>query len=146
MAAVCRHPFSNYQVEVSLNVALGPDCRMAGSLVGNIDPVGDEANGIAEIVVRIFDEERAPLAPEFTRDVTRIGNLAVSILESAMDALEERYVDVSFVLRKRTEDMRAWFRSSLRRLSTCATEDAPNVKHRTDMVCISISLEREQMA
>ena len=112
----------------------------------NIDPVGDEANGIAQIVVRMFDEERALLTPELKRDVTRIGNLAVSILESAMDALEERYVDVSLVLPKRKEDMKAWFHSSLRRLSTCAMEDAPNVKHRTDMICIYIRLERKQMA
>lgn len=111
-------------------------------IVGILEHVGDEAKGIAQIVVRIYDEERAPPTSELMRDVTHIGNLAVSMLESAMDALEERNVDASVALLRRTEDMKAEFRSALRRLSTYVMEDARNVKHSIDMICVYRSLER----
>ena len=110
--------------------------------VGMLEHIGDEAKGIAEIVVRVFEEDRVPPTSDLMRDVTHMGNLAVGMLESALTALDERDVDAAVAVLKRTEDMKAEFRSALRRLSTFVMEDARNLKHSIDMICVYRSLER----
>jgi len=106
-----------------------------------LERAGDEAKNIASTVVRLFDEERLAPTTEPIRDVTHLADLAASMLERALKALEGRDLDLAVEVVRCDVTMNSEFRSALRRLSTFILEDTRNLRHSIDMVGVFTSLE-----
>lgn len=129
----------------AVRTPVAKDLRLVLSLHDVIDVLertGDEAKGISAIVVRLFEQDRAPPTSEQMRDVTHMGQLAPVMLERALAALAGRDLESAVGVVRQDEEMNGEFRSALRRLATFLIEDVRNITHSIDLVIAFKSLER----
>lgn len=121
------------------------DMRLVLSMYNTVDileRVGDEAKGIASVVVRLFEADRMPPTSEQMRDVTHLAALSVDMLERSLKALHDLDMEQAVEVVRCEETIDTEFRSALRRLSTFIIEDIRNLKHAIDMVVVFKGLER----
>jgi len=121
------------------------DMRLVLSLhdvVDVLERAGDEAKEIAEMVVRLFEQDRVPPSSEQMRDVTHMGQLAAEMLKDALAALSARDLNAAIAVVQKDDEMNGEFRSALRRLATFLIEDVRNIKHSIDLVIAFKGLER----
>lgn len=124
---------------------VGNDLRMVIAVsksVSDLERIGDEAVRIAGLVIQLFGHEGGDPNSQLVRDVDRIGGLAVSGLQCALevfDVWDER--KARSVIEKQRE-MEQEFQSELRRLLTYVMEDARLIGFAINVVLAIKSLER----
>lgn len=124
---------------------VGNDLRMVIAVsksVSDLERIGDEAVRIAGLVIQLFGHESGDPNGQLVRDVDRIGGLALSSLQCAVevfDVWDERKA-LSVIEKHRELDLE--FQSELRRLLTYVMEDARLIGFAINVVLAIKSLER----
>lgn len=130
---------------IAIRSPVAKDMRLVLSLysvVDIIERVGDEAKGIAAVVVRLFEADHNPPTSDQMRDVTHLAALCVDMLERAMVALNSLNIEQAIEVVRCEATIDSEFRAALRRLTTFILEDTRNIKHGIDMVVVFKGLER----
>ena len=148
-----EHEVDLYELEIDNEIIaviakrspVARDLRVIMSLcksVTDLERIGDEAAKIAHLTKEIFDNDRADPSIHLLRDVTRMGGLALHILNDAVEALDALDLEKAKTAIKKHIELDIEFQSSLRRLTTFILEDARNVGYSISIVLITKALER----
>ncbi len=106
--------------------------------VANLERAGDEANKIAKGVLAAGTQP----GPATTRDARHLGDLAVSLLRLALEALDTIDTDRCKEVIARDKDLDAEYAAGLRRLLTRAMEDPRHFDVTLGAAFVLKSLER----
>lgn len=112
-------------------------------IVSDLERVGDEARKIAQLTIKIYDDEtkNAP-SQQILRDIYHIAGFVDEMLEIAMGAFDDLDLDSAQQVIRLDQELDEECRSCLRRLSTFLMEDARSVGHFVDVVLGMRALER----
>jgi phosphate transport system protein len=106
--------------------------------VADLERAGDEANKIAKSVLAAA----AQPGPATSRDARHLGELAVSLMRLALEALDTIDVEKSREVLARDKDLDAEYAAGLRRLLTRAMEDPRRFDTALEAAFVLKSLER----
>lgn len=110
--------------------------------VADLERMADEAARIAYIAKGLYEPERNQPSNHLMRDVTHMGQLALEMLEEALQSFDTLNVSQASALACRDNELDIEFQSSLRRLATFLLEDARNVGHAIHIVLLTKAIER----
>ncbi len=129
---------------LALRQPMAGDLRMILSMaktVTDLERIGDEAEKIARMAVRMYDGTSAPNA-RLLRDVGGMAKLASMMLHGALDALARMDVERALEIAKGDDELDSEYQSALRRLVTFMMEDPRTIGHALDVLFIVKALER----
>jgi phosphate transport system protein len=107
-------------------------------VVAELERAGDEAKKIARTVIAQGDRP----GPATARDVRHLGQLAVSLLRSSLEAFDRLDAALAREVIARDKDLDAEYEAGLRRLMTRAMEDPRQVSVALEAAFALKSLER----
>jgi phosphate transport system protein len=110
--------------------------------IADLERIGDEATRIAYIAKGLYESEHSQPSDQLTHDVTRMGHLALEMLQEAMQSFDTLDDARARALICRENELAIEFESGLRRLATFLLEDARNVGHAVHVVLLAKSVER----
>ena len=110
--------------------------------ITDLERIGDEAARIAHLAKSMFESERSQPGAHLLRDVITMGQLALDILQKALDSFDALDAASARALVCRENVLDIEFQSSLRRLATFLLEDARNVGHAIHIVLMTKAIER----
>jgi phosphate transport system protein len=110
--------------------------------ITDLERVGDEAVKIANIVLHVYDNESADPNSQLLRDVTRMGAMAITMLQEALDLFDRQDEEKAEKIARGHSELDEEFKSGLRRLITYIMEDARNIGFAVSAVLIIKALER----
>ena len=108
------------------------------NVVAELERAGDEAKKIARTVTA----QGGRPGPGTSRDVRHIGNLAVSLLRSALEAFDRLDIPLAIEVVARDKELDEEYAAGLRRLMTRAMEDPRQVSVALEAAFALKSLER----
>lgn len=124
---------------------MGQDLRRVMSLhktVADLERMGDEAEKVARMAVRIYSGSGGRPGKKLLRDVKSMSKLALGMLEEALGALENSDVERAVGVVHGDSDLDNEFQSTLRALVTYIMEDSRNFGYAIDVVFAVKALER----
>ncbi|HRY15530.1 MAG TPA: phosphate signaling complex protein PhoU [Candidatus Competibacteraceae bacterium] len=130
---------------VALRQPLGSDLRLIMSLskaVTDLERIGDEAEKIARMTVKIYDVANSPPSAKLLRDVTPMAKQAIDMLHGCLDALARLDVEEAVEVAKGDDELDQEYQSALRRLITYMMEDPRTIGNAIDVLFIIKALER----
>lgn len=130
---------------IALRQPLGGDLRLIMSLskiVTDLERVGDEAEKIARMTVKIYDVPTSPPSAKLLRDVAPMAKQAMDMLHGCLDALARLDVEKAVEIAKGDDELDQEFQSALRRLITYMMEDPRTIGHAINVLFIIKALER----
>jgi phosphate transport system protein len=110
--------------------------------ITDLERVGDEAARIGHIAKAIYESERSAPSGHLMRDVIKMAQLAVEMLQESLASFDSLNPSHARALVCRENELDFEFQSSLRRLATFLLEDARNVGHAIHVVLLIKSIER----
>ena len=110
--------------------------------ITDLERIGDEAARIAHLAKAIYESERSQPSGHLMRDVTTMGQLALEMLQEALESFDTLNTTRARALVCRENELDMEFQSSLRRLATFLLEDARNVGHAIHIVLLIKAIER----
>ena len=110
--------------------------------ITDLERIGDEAARIAYLAKGLYESEHSQPSNHLMRDVKTMGELALEMLQEALQSFDALNVDQARALVCRDNELDTEFQSSLRRLATFLLEDARNVGHAIHVVLLTKSIER----
>ncbi len=130
---------------IALRQPVGSDLRMILSLgrtVIDLERIGDEAERIARMAVRIYDSNTPLPNSELLRDVMSMTRLASTFLQEALDSLARQDLPKALEIARGDGDLDQEFQAALRRLITYMMEDPRTIGQAINITFILKSLER----
>lgn len=130
---------------IALRQPLGGDLRLIMSLskiVTDLERIGDEAEKIARMTVKIYDAPNSPPSAKLLRDVAPMAKQAMDMLHGCLDALARLDVEKAVEIAKGDDELDQEFQSALRRLITYMMEDPRTIGHAINVLFIIKALER----
>jgi phosphate transport system protein len=130
---------------IALRQPVGTDLRMIMSLaksVTDLERIGDEAEKIARMALRLYGGENSVPNSNLLRDVGSMAKIAKAMLHECLDALARLDVEKAVDIAHGDAELDYEFQSALRRLVTYMMEDPRNIGHAIDIVFIIKALER----
>lgn len=124
---------------------MAQDLRRVMSLhksVTDLERIGDEAEKIARMAVRIYEGSNGRPNKKLLRDIKSMSRLAAGMLTDALDALYASDVDKAVSVVQGDVDLDNEFQSTLRALVTYIMEDSRNFGHAINIVFVVKALER----
>lgn len=124
---------------------VGNDLRMVIAVsksVSDLERIGDEAVRIAGLMIQLFGHESGDPNGQLVRDVDRIGGLALSSLQCAVEVFDVWDERKAFSVIEKHRELDLEFQSELRRLLTYVMEDARLIGFAINVVLTIKSLER----
>lgn len=124
---------------------MGQDLRRVMSLnksVADLERIGDEAEKIARMALRIYEGSGGRPNKKLLRDVKSMSKLACGMLEDSLGALYDNDVDKAVAVVQGDTDLDNEFQSTLRALVTYIMEDSRNFGHAINIVFVIKALER----
>jgi phosphate transport system protein len=148
-----EHEVDNLELEIDDDVITmiakrGPvarDLRIIMSIsktITDLERIGDEAARIGHIAKAIYESERSAPSGHLMRDVIKMAQLGVEMLQEALEAFDSLNATHARALVCRENELDLEFQSSLRRLATFLLEDARNVGHAIHIVLLIKCIER----
>lgn len=148
-----EHEVDNLELEIDDDVITmiakrGPvarDLRVIMSMsktITDLERIGDEAARIGHIAKAIYESERSAPSGHLMRDVIKMAQLGVEMLQEALEAFDSLNATHARALVCRENELDLEFQSSLRRLATFLLEDARNVGHAIHIVLLIKCIER----
>jgi phosphate transport system protein len=110
--------------------------------VTDLERIGDEAARIANQALQLYGSDTSDPSTHLLRDIKTMGNLAVGMLQEALDIFDTFDIQRARILARGNVELDEEFQSSLRRLATFVLEDARNVGHTINVTLIIKALER----
>ena len=130
---------------IALRQPLGSDLRLIMSLskiVTDLERIGDEAEKIARMTVKIYEGIGSPPSAKLLRDVVPMAKLAQDMLHGCLDALARLDVEKAVEVAQGDDELDQEFQSALRRLITYMMEDPRTIGHAINVIFIVKALER----
>jgi phosphate transport system protein len=130
---------------ISKHCPVSADLRMVIAVsksVSDLERIGDEAVRIAALVIDLFGSERRELNPQMTREVNRMGEMALTSLRHAVEVFDVWDEDKAIQVIDAHRVMEEEFQSDLRHLMTFVLEDTRTIGNAISVVLVIKSLER----
>ncbi|MCP5459294.1 MAG: phosphate signaling complex protein PhoU [Gammaproteobacteria bacterium] len=130
---------------IALRQPVGSDLRMVISMTktaNDLERIGDEAEKVARMIVRIYDSTSSPPSNKLFRNVVSMATLAVEMLNGSLDALARLDVDKAMHIVNRDAELDSEFQSTLRHLVTYMMEDVRTIGHAINVIFMVKALER----
>ena len=130
---------------VALRQPLASDLRLIMSMyktVTDLERIGDEAERIARMVVHIYDSSVSPPNTRLYRDVETMAEMAVDMLQGALDALARVDVNQAVEIVQNDHELDNQFQDGMRRIMTYMMEDPRIIGQAIDVLFMLRSLER----
>ncbi len=130
---------------IALRQPVGSDLRTIMAMaktVTDLERIGDEAEKIARMTIRMYDHDGSAPNSKLLRDVGVMGRLASGMLRGVLDALARLDVEKALEITQGDVELDREFQSALRRLITYMMEDHRHIGHSIDVVFIIKALER----
>ena len=130
---------------IALRQPLGSDLRMIMSFskaINDLERIGDEAEKIARMTVRIYDGVSNPPSAKLLRDVKPMARLAIDMLHNCLDALARLDIEKAVAVAQGDDELDQEFQSALRRLITYMMEDSRTIGQAINVIFIIKALER----
>jgi phosphate transport system protein len=108
------------------------------SIIGEIERIGDHAEGIAKIVVMIGDEP--PLKPLI--DIPRMAEKTIDMLRRSLDAFANRDADDARKIAYEDDEVDNLYDQVFRELLTFMIEDPKTITRATRLIWVAHNLER----
>ena len=128
---------------------MGSDLRVVITVsksVSDLERIGDEAVRIASLVTQMFgghyNGEASNHLAQLVRDVDRIGGMALSSIQYAVELFDVWDEDKALKVITSHREMDGEFQSELRRVMTYIMEDSRNIGYAVSMVLLAKSLDR----
>lgn len=124
---------------------MGSDLRLIFSLskaVTDLERIGDEADKIAQMVLRIYGGDASAPNHGLLRDVPTMGELALRLLQGSLEAVARMDLAKAIEVARRDADLDEAFEAAIRHLSTYVMQDPRNMGHAINAVFILKALER----
>lgn len=121
------------------------DLRMVFAIsktVNDLERIGDEAEKIARIAVRLYDNPMTAINPKLLYDIKPMAQLASQILRNSLDAFDRMVLNRAIETAQTDAELDSEFHAAMRRLATFLMEDARNLSAVLDVVIIIKALER----
>ena len=96
--------------------------------VYDLERIGGEAVRLADIAESLYDYQPTVRECAILEDVGRIAEMAVELLQRALDALENEDVGLAVNVALDTKEIEQQFKGALRRLATFIMEDPRNIR------------------
>ena len=107
-------------------------------IVGELERIGDYAEGVAKISLAMGDE--APLKPLI--DIPRMAQKASLMTRQSLDALVQRDVDLAITVAESDDEVDALYDQIFRELVTFMIEDPRTIQRATYLLWVAHDLER----
>jgi phosphate transport system protein len=130
---------------IALRQPLASDLRLIMSLskiVTDLERIGDEAEKIARMAIKIYEGVGSPPSAKLLRDVAPMAKLAQNMLHGCLDALARLDVEKAVDVAQGDDELDQEFQSALRRLITYMMEDPRTIGHAINVIFIVKALER----
>ena len=130
---------------IALRQPLGSDLRLIMSLskiITDLERIGDEAEKIARMTIKIYEGVSSPPSAKLLRDVAPMAKLAQNMLHDCLDALARLDVEKAVEVAQGDDELDQEFQSALRRLITYMMEDPRTIGHAINVIFIVKALER----
>ena len=130
---------------IALRQPLGSDLRLIMSLpktAPDLARIGDEAEKMARMTVKIYEGIGSPPSAKLLRDVVPMAKLAQDMLHGCLDALARLDVEKAVEVAQGDDELDQEFQSALRRLITYMMEDPRTIGHAINVIFIVKALER----
>ena len=130
---------------IALRQPLGSDLRLIMSLskiITDLERIGDEAEKIARMTIKIYEGVSSPPSAKLLRDVAPMAKLAQNMLHGCLDALARLDVEKAVEVAQGDDELDQEFQSALRRLITYMMEDPRTIGHAINVIFIVKALER----
>lgn len=130
---------------LAMRQPMARDLRMIMALsktVSDLERMGDKADKIARMVVRIYDNDDNPPNHGLLRHIPYMAELASLMLQGSLDALARMDVPKALEVARKDHELDCEFQAAMRYLSTYIMENPRNITHSIDIVFILKALER----
>jgi phosphate transport system protein len=130
---------------IALRQPMASDLRMIMALsktVTDLERNGDEAERIAQMIVRAYNDSGSAPQTRLLRDILQMSKLASDMLHGCLDALARLDVEQALRITKGDRELDEAFSDALRRLATFMMEDPRTIGHAINVIFIIRSLER----
>jgi len=98
--------------------------------------------GVAEFILRLFDEQTNNPSESLLKDITSMGRAASTHLRKAIEIFDQGDVEAAGECLEMRKEFSSWFQSDLRRLTTFLMEDSRMIGQVIDLVLALRSLEQ----
>ena len=110
--------------------------------INNLERASDEAKKLGRTVLTVYGDGGMQPIPAIFQDSERMTELAVGLMERALEAVQDLDVDKAVAVVQDDQLLNETFQGGLRRLATFLFEDARNVRHVIEAVFVLKALER----
>lgn len=130
---------------LAMRQPMARDLRMIMVLskaVSDLERIGDKADKIARMVVRIYDSDDNPPNHGLLRHIPYMAEFACVMLQGSLDALARMDVPKALEVARKDHELNCEFHAAMRYLSTYIMENPRNIAYSIDVVFILKALER----
>ena len=130
---------------LAVRAPVASDLRLFMTLskcVTDLERIGDEAEQIANSIVRLFEKEMNIARPPLIYDVSMLGDKAIEMLTGALQVIESEDVDLAVKVIQNDKYLDKLFNDALRRLTTFVLEDSRHIGSVIDVIFVLRALER----
>ena len=110
--------------------------------VTDLERIGDEAARMADIILKIYENDNSEPSHNMLRDIHTMGSLIHGMLQEALEVFDTLDIERAEKLAGYDGELNEEFQSALRRQTTFVLEDARNVGHAINIVLMTKALER----
>ena len=114
----------------------------AGKVVTDLERMGDLARDIARLTIHFYEGDHHTPNQHMLSDIYKMAKLVDVMVEKAVDAYDNRDMELASEVVHLKVELVEEFRSALRKLSTFIMEDSRSVGHMVDIVLTLGGLER----
>ena len=97
--------------------------------VTDLERIGDEAARMADIILKIYENDNSEPSHNMLRDIHTMGSLIHGMLQEALEVFDTLDIERAEKLAGYDGELNEEFQSALRRQTTFVLEDARNVGH-----------------
>jgi phosphate transport system protein len=130
---------------IALRQPMASDLRMIMALsktVTDLERIGDEAERVAQMTVRAYNDSGSTPQARLLRDVLNMSKLASDMLRDCLDALARLDVEQAIRITQGDRELDEAFSDALRRLATFMMEDPRTIGHAINVIFMIRALER----
>jgi phosphate transport system protein len=113
-----------------------------GSIVTDLERVGDEARKIARLTIHFYDGQLTTPNPHIVRDILKMVDSVDMMLEKSLESFDKPDLELALEVIAMNDELTVDFKSALRRLSTFIMEDSRSVGHVVETVLGLRAMER----
>jgi len=113
-----------------------------GSIVTDLERVGDEARKIAKLTISFYSDKQAAPNPQIVRDLMKMVDFVDAMLNRSVQAFDTQDLELALEVIQMDTELELDFKSALRNLSLFIQDNTESVEHAVETVLGLRAMER----